>query len=204
MVRFPVNTMRAMQIVRLVVDRIGCAKTSPRTAQQGRWSVGGAGPVEPTVSALSLLGIIRHPAFWERRWFQVIVAGGTFPGEWPESQDEGVLDTFGLEDTFPADSQTLVTESLFDAVGGERGVHRLAVAWHVRVMADEVVSRAFSHGFRADHIDRLAAYLGEAWGGPTVYSDGIGGVSLRSCGCTAATALTGAWTNGPSPVSTMP
>lgn len=38
----------------------------------------------PTASALSLLGIVKHCALWERRWFQVIFAGRTFPGEWPE------------------------------------------------------------------------------------------------------------------------
>jgi hypothetical protein len=38
----------------------------------------------PTVSALSLLGIVKHCALWERRWFQVIFVGRTFPGEWPE------------------------------------------------------------------------------------------------------------------------
>ena len=38
----------------------------------------------PTASSLSLLGLIKHSAIWERRWFQVIVAGRIFPGEWPE------------------------------------------------------------------------------------------------------------------------
>jgi len=39
----------------------------------------------PTVSSLSLLGLVKHSALWERRWFQVIVAGRALPGEWPES-----------------------------------------------------------------------------------------------------------------------
>jgi hypothetical protein len=39
----------------------------------------------PTVSSLSLLGLLKHSALWERRWFQVVVAGRTLPGEWPES-----------------------------------------------------------------------------------------------------------------------
>ncbi len=38
----------------------------------------------PTVSALSLLSLVKHSAIWERRWFQVIVAGRRFRGEWPE------------------------------------------------------------------------------------------------------------------------
>lgn len=64
--------------------------------------------------------------------------------------------------------------TVFEAVGGVEGMLRLAHAWHVRVMADEVVSHAFSHGFRADHTERLAAYWGEALGGPPTYSDAYG------------------------------
>ena len=33
-----------------------------------------------------------------------------------------------------------------------------------------MVSHAFSHGFHADHVERLAAYWGEALGGPASYS----------------------------------
>ena len=65
-------------------------------------------------------------------------------------------------------------QSLFDAAGGRDGVYRLAAAWHERVLADEVVSHAFSHGFRPDHTERLAAYWVEALGGPTDYSDRYG------------------------------
>lgn len=60
--------------------------------------------------------------------------------------------------------------SLFDALGGLDGVRRLAHAWHERVLADEVVSHAFSHGFHPDHTERLAAYWSEAWGGPALYA----------------------------------
>ena len=38
----------------------------------------------PTVSSLSLLSLVKHSAIWERRWFQVVVAGRSFAGEWPE------------------------------------------------------------------------------------------------------------------------
>lgn len=65
-------------------------------------------------------------------------------------------------------------QSIYDAAGGETGMLRLSRAWHLRVMADEVVSHAFSHGFRRDHSERLAAYWGEALGGPTTYSDTCG------------------------------
>jgi hemoglobin len=64
--------------------------------------------------------------------------------------------------------------SIFEAVGGMDGLRRLAGAWHERVMADEVVSHAFSHGFHPDHTERLAAYWAEALGGPPTYTEGFG------------------------------
>jgi hemoglobin len=64
--------------------------------------------------------------------------------------------------------------SVYEAAGGDEGLLRLAEAWHVRVMADEIVSHAFSHGFRPDHSSRLAAYWTEALGGPRVYSERYG------------------------------
>ena len=65
-------------------------------------------------------------------------------------------------------------ESVYDAAGGQLGLLRLAEAWHRRVLADEVVSHAFSHGFHPDHTARLAAYWGEALGGPPTYSESYG------------------------------
>jgi hemoglobin len=64
--------------------------------------------------------------------------------------------------------------TVYEAVGGIGGVQRLADAWHARVMADEEVSHAFSHGYRPDHSERLAAYWAEALGGPPMYSDAYG------------------------------
>ena len=69
-------------------------------------------------------------------------------------------------------------QSVFEAVGGEEGLLRLAHAWHARVMADEVVSHAFSHGFHPQHSERLAAYWGEALGGPATYSEKYGDETL--------------------------
>ena len=65
-------------------------------------------------------------------------------------------------------------QSVFEAAGGLDGLRRLAHAWHVRVMTDEVVSHAFSHGFHPDHTERLAAYWAEALGGPPLYSARLG------------------------------
>ena len=64
--------------------------------------------------------------------------------------------------------------TLFELIGGLDVVHRLAHAWHQRVLADEVVSHAFSHGFHPQHTERLAAYWCEAWGGPALYTEKCG------------------------------
>jgi hemoglobin len=65
-------------------------------------------------------------------------------------------------------------QSVYEAAGGAEGVRALAEAWHTRVMADDVVSHAFSHGFDPHHTDRLAAYFSEALGGPPTYSERYG------------------------------
>jgi hemoglobin len=62
-------------------------------------------------------------------------------------------------------------QSVYDAVGGDEGLFRLAEAWHRRVVADELVGHAFSHGFHPQHTERLAAYWAEALGGPATYSE---------------------------------
>jgi hemoglobin len=65
-------------------------------------------------------------------------------------------------------------QTVYEAAGGRAGVLRLAKAWHTRVLKDEVVSHAFSHGYHPQHTERLAAYWGEALGGPTTYTDQFG------------------------------
>ena len=65
-------------------------------------------------------------------------------------------------------------QSVYEAAGGSEGLRRLAAAWHARVLADEIVSHAFSHGFDPQHTERLAAYWAEALGGPATYSTDYG------------------------------
>jgi hemoglobin len=60
--------------------------------------------------------------------------------------------------------------TIYEAAGGMEGLCRLADAWHKRVMDDEIVSHAFSHGFHPQHTERLAAYWAEALGGPKEFS----------------------------------
>ena len=64
--------------------------------------------------------------------------------------------------------------TIYEAAGGWDGLRRLAAAWHLRVMDDEVVSHAFSHGFHPEHVERQAAYWAEALGGPRAYSTSYG------------------------------
>src|SRR5258707_15792279 len=70
------------------------------------------------------------------------------------------------------DTETMQT--IYEAAGGLDALLRLAHAWHKRVLEDEVVSHAFSHGYHPQHTERLAAYWAEALGGPTTYSDRYG------------------------------
>jgi len=70
------------------------------------------------------------------------------------------------------DTETMQT--VYEAAGGIDAIMALAHAWHKRVLADEVVSHAFSHGYHPQHTERLAAYWAEALGGPTMYSQQFG------------------------------
>ncbi|MCW2755611.1 MAG: oxidoreductase [Marmoricola sp.] len=64
--------------------------------------------------------------------------------------------------------------TIFEAMGGMPGCIALADAWHLRCLADPVVSHAFSHGFHDDHTQRLATYWAEALGGPGEFSGVLG------------------------------
>jgi hemoglobin len=65
--------------------------------------------------------------------------------------------------------------SIYDAVGGEPAFLALAAEHHRRCLADPLLEHPFSHGVRADHVERLAAYWAEVLGGPRRYSERYGG-----------------------------
>ncbi|WP_219845498.1 group II truncated hemoglobin [Paenibacillus sp. AR247] len=65
-------------------------------------------------------------------------------------------------------------QTVYEAVGGYEGLLKLAAAWHARVLEDELVSHAFSHGYHPEHTERLAAYWAEALGGPQRYTEEYG------------------------------
>jgi hemoglobin len=65
--------------------------------------------------------------------------------------------------------------TVHDAAGGDAGLLALARAWHARCLADPVASHPFGHaGLHPQHVERLAAYWGEALGGPPAYTETMG------------------------------
>jgi len=69
----------------------------------------------------------------------------------------------------------LMEPSIFDVAGGQPAMLALAQAWHLRCLADPVVSHAFLHsGQNPDHVARLAAYWAQALGGPAAYTETMG------------------------------
>jgi hemoglobin len=64
--------------------------------------------------------------------------------------------------------------TIYEVAGGRQAFIALAHAWHARCLADPIVSHAFSHGYHAQHLERLAAYWAEALGGPTDYTQLMG------------------------------
>ena len=51
----------------------------------------------------------------------------------------------------------------------------LAAAHHERCLADPVLNHPFAHGTSPDHIEHLASYWMEVFGGPSRYSESLGG-----------------------------
>jgi hemoglobin len=67
--------------------------------------------------------------------------------------------------------------SLYDFAGGDRAFLALAAAFHERCLQDPVLNHPFSHTGDPHHIEHLAAYWAEVFGGPAAYSDAHGGHS---------------------------
>jgi hypothetical protein len=110
----------------------------------------------PTASSLSLLGIIKHCALWERRWFQVIFAGRSVPGDWPSVRSKISADfEVGAGDSvlhwlgFYADQ---VTESRRIVAGSE-----LDARCALPEMEDRNLRWVLMH-----HIEEVARHAGQA------------------------------------------
>ncbi|MGC2168867.1 MAG: hypothetical protein WA580_07185 [Acidimicrobiales bacterium] len=67
-------------------------------------------------------------------------------------------------------------ESIYDYVGGDSAFFALACALNDRCLADPVLNHPLSRPNHPQHLERLAAYLAEVFGGPPGYS-ALGGHS---------------------------
>jgi len=66
--------------------------------------------------------------------------------------------------------------TLYEFAGGADAFPPFAAALHARCLADPELNHPFSHpGQNPQHVERLAAYLAEAMGGPPSYSGECGG-----------------------------
>lgn len=65
--------------------------------------------------------------------------------------------------------------TLYDWAGGSAALTRMINAFYDRVEADELLAPLFGGGVRAEHRDHVIAWWSEVFGGPTRYSDELGG-----------------------------
>ncbi len=71
----------------------------------------------------------------------------------------------------------MVRPSIYEFAGGEQAFLALATAHHQRCLQDPVLNHPFSHPGHPRHVQRLASYWAEVFGGPPVYSETAGGQS---------------------------
>jgi hemoglobin len=69
-------------------------------------------------------------------------------------------------------------ETMYEYAGGDPAFLRLATAHHARCLADEMLNHPFSHhDGHPQHVERLASYWAEVFGGPPVFTEECGGHS---------------------------
>ena len=98
---------------------------------------------------------------------------------------------------------TEIMQTIYEASGGFDALLRLAHAWHTRVLEDEVVSHAFSHGYHPSTPNALQR-TGRRHSVAQQRTPTSTVMKHPSCGFTAATARTRRWTSERSPVSIRP
>jgi hemoglobin len=65
--------------------------------------------------------------------------------------------------------------TIFEHLGGADALHRLADAQYRRCLSDPILVQVFGAQGRPGHVEHLAAWLGEVFGGPGVYTRELGG-----------------------------
>jgi hemoglobin len=66
---------------------------------------------------------------------------------------------------------------MYELAGGEPAFLALAAAHHKRCLEDPVLNHPFSHPGHPEHVQRLASYWADVFGGPPSYSQSCGGHS---------------------------
>jgi hemoglobin len=64
--------------------------------------------------------------------------------------------------------------SLYEDVGGIDGLRALSNDFYERVLVDDVLAEMFAH-FTPTHVDRVAVWLAEVFGGPEEFTKQLGG-----------------------------
>lgn len=67
-----------------------------------------------------------------------------------------------------------MTDSLYEHVGGQEAMHRLVSCWYEAALVDPLLQPLFGPGHDT-HVPHVAAFLAEVFGGPTRYTDELGG-----------------------------
>ena len=67
--------------------------------------------------------------------------------------------------------------TVYEFAGGAPSFLALATALNTRCLEDPVLNHPFSHPGHPEHLERLAGYLGEVFGGPPLFSESCGGHS---------------------------
>ncbi|MDH6577767.1 group II truncated hemoglobin [Kitasatospora sp. MAP5-34] len=66
------------------------------------------------------------------------------------------------------------TENLYEAVGGIDGLRRLSLTFYDQVLADPLLAPVFAD-FTPTHVEHVAVWLAEVFGGPAGFSTELGG-----------------------------
>jgi hemoglobin len=67
--------------------------------------------------------------------------------------------------------------TIYEYAGGAPAFHALAADFHARCLTDPDLEHPFSHTSNPEHVQWLADYWGEVFGGPPVYTERHGGHS---------------------------
>lgn len=65
--------------------------------------------------------------------------------------------------------------TIFEYAGGRDAMHRVAAAHYRRCRTDPILAQVFGGRDRPEHVDHLADWLSEVFGGPAYYTERHGG-----------------------------